>query len=126
MKKTIAMATLVLCAVAGAGIAQAGAKAYPDLPSAPAYTSRYPVIDDIMALQNRVDALERENRELREDVRELRGQAGAMVLLRAHDISQRDTLLAEGRQAWQAARGEDEKRLTNLEWSVNRMWEMCR
>lgn len=121
-----ALIVIVALALIVAGVSMARAKPYPDLPDTPAYASRYGVIDDIVALQNRIDALERDNAALREDVREARDQAGALVLLRAHDISQRDTFRAEDLQAWQAARVEDQKRITSLEWNVNRIWEMCR
>jgi hypothetical protein len=125
-----ALIVIVALALIVAGVSMARAKPYPDLPDTPAYTSRYGVIDDIVALQNRIDALERDNaalrEELREDVREARDQAGSLVLLRAHDISQRDTMVADAWQAWQAARVEDQKRIVSLEWNVNRIWEMCR
>jgi Tfp pilus assembly protein PilF len=121
-----ALIVVVALALIVAGVSMARAKPYPDLPDTPAYTSRYGVIDDLVALQNRIDALERDNAALREELREARDQAGALVLLRAHDISQRDTMVADAWQAWQAARVEDQKRITSLEWNVNRIWEMCR
>lgn len=94
MKKAIIVVTIVLCALAGAGIASAGAKAYPDLPNTPAFTSRYPVIDDLATLEARVEALERDQAQMRTDIRVARDEIGVLMLLRAHDVNRFDALRA--------------------------------
>lgn len=94
MKRIIIIVTLVLCMIAGAGIASAGAKPFPDLPDTPAYTSRYPVVNDIAALEARVDVLERDLAQTRTDLRIARNQIDVLILLRAHDVNRFDTLRA--------------------------------
>lgn len=132
MKKSIIVVTLALCVVAGAGIASAspilsprsdafgtsiwgGAKPYPDLPNAPVYTSRYPVIGDIAALEARVDVLERDLAQTRSDLHIARDQIGALQLLRAYDIGFN-----------QRTRAEDQRRIVALEWAVaGQRWSRC-
>lgn len=106
MKKSIIVVTLVLCVFAGVGIASAGAKPYPDLPTAPAYTSRYPIIDDIAALEARMDVLERDLAQTRSDLRIARDQISVLQLLRAYDIKLRA-----------AERTKDQKRIAAIEWA---------
>lgn len=118
-KKLIFIALLVSCVVAGVSIASAGAKPYPDLPGSPAYTSRYPVIDDVIGSQHQIETLQAE-------VKHLRGQVGVLQLLRAHDIEQADERRASDLKSWADARRQDQLRLSSLEWNVNTLWEMCR
>lgn len=116
MKKSIILVTLVLSVIAGAGIASAGAKPFPDLPDVPAYTSRYPVISDIAALEARVNVLERDLAQTRSDLHIARDQIGALQLLRVYDIGFN-----------QRTRAEDLKRVASLETTVaGQLWPECR
>lgn len=106
VKRIIVLGVLVLCAAVGVAV-PAFSQAIPP--------PRHQVISDMLDLQQRIEALERDNAELREDVREMRDQIGALQLLRAYDIGFN-----------QRARAEDQKRITALEWNVNTLFERCR
>jgi hypothetical protein len=85
--------TLLLCVVAGAGVASANAKPFPDLPEAPAVTSRYQSIDDMLAMRNDITDLRRD-------------------LFAAH---KRITALEDDVRQLELKRGEDLKRMYRLE-----------
>lgn len=104
-KRLIVIGLVVLCVVAGVAVPAASQTIPPP---------RYQVISDMLDMQQRIEALERANAEMREELKGARDQIGALHLLRAHDIGFN-----------QRARVEDQKRLAALEWNVNRLWE-CR
>lgn len=86
--------------------------------SAPAGASepvtRYPVISDMLSLERRVEALEGE-------LREARDQIGVLTLLREHDV-------ARARSEWliaRAQRSDDLKRLYALELAADRDEGAC-
>lgn len=113
VKRIIVLGVLVLCAAVGVAVpafSQTTPRGWQAIPP-----PRYQVISDMLDLQQRIDALERDNAELREDVREMRDQIGALQLLRAHDIGFN-----------QRTRAEDQKRITALEWKANSIFEGCR
>ena len=106
VKRVIVLGVLVLCAAVGVAVPAASQTIPPP---------RYQVISDMLDLQQRIESLERDNAELREDMREMRGQIGALVLLRAYDIGFN-----------QRTRAEDQKRVTALEWAVaGQKWPRC-
>lgn len=106
VKRIIVLGVLVLCAAVGVAV-PAFSQAIPP--------PRYQVISDMLDLQQRIEALERDNAELREDMRIARDQIGALQLLRAYDIGFN-----------QRARVEDQKRIRSLEWKVISNFEGCR
>jgi hypothetical protein len=108
VKQAIIITAIALSMIAGAGIASAGAKPYPDPPNTPVYTSRYPAIDVAVSEQSRINALEQE-------VKDLRGQVGALQLLRTYDI-----------EMHVRERREDQKRVVALEWVLQgQHWPAC-
>ena len=106
VKRIIVLGVLVLCAAVGVAVPAVSQTILPP---------RYQLISDMLDLQQRIEALERDNAELREDVREMRAQIGALQLLRAYDIGFN-----------QRARAEDQKRITALEWNANSIFLGCR
>ena len=66
------------------------------------------VIDDLLTMQQRINRLERE-------LRDARNEIDTLELLRAHDI-----------YAWRTARAEDQRRIVALEWAVQgQPWPAC-
>lgn len=106
VKRIIVLGVLVLCAAVGVAV-PAFSQAIPP--------PRYQVISDMLDLQQRIEALERDLAQARSDLRVARDQIGGLTLLREHDAR-----LANARRV------EDQKRIRSLEWNVNSIFEGCR
>lgn len=95
--KRIIVGVLALCVVVGFAVPAATQTISQTIPP-----PRYQVIDDMLTMQQRIDRLER-------DLSNARDEIGVLHLLRAHDIE------ARARE-----RAEDQKRIAALE-TFNRM-----
>lgn len=106
MSKRVIIITvvLVMSVAAGAAVPALGQphawRGQAAITPAPAITTRYQVIDDLLTMQQRINRLERE-------LRDARNEIDTLELLRAHDI-----------YAWRTARAEDQRRIVALEWAV--------
>jgi hypothetical protein len=105
-------AAISLAVISAIAIASAAKPTPEQWPNTPPYTSRYQVIDDMLGMQSRISDLEYRVIELE--------------WLRAHDVQQNETWRAMDLQAWRAARAEDQKRITSLEWNVNALFKGCK